>query len=230
MVAKTIINRQVAPIMLKDVFQNFKKEIFLSMHCIKVGKITKFNKTKKTAEVQIMLKRVLPDNSIKDYPQLLSCPVMTLQGNGGSIQFPIVAGDDCIVLFSDRSIDTWLNNGTAAAPTSSRAHDLTDAIAIVGLNSYQSSLPAYTDDVVLTVPSGQNFIVNGVSAEAHILGDQKLALLSDVTQLRADLNTFITTIYNLHMHPTAAVGAPSAPTVTGSSPTAPVGTNFLKGS
>lgn len=33
--------------------------------------------------------------------------------------------------------------------------------------------------------------------------------------LRDDFNTFVNTTYNLHQHPTAGVGAPSPPTVTG---------------
>jgi hypothetical protein len=34
-------------------------------------------------------------------------------------------------------------------------------------------------------------------------------------QLRDDFNDFVNTTYNLHQHPTAATGAPSNPTVTG---------------
>ena len=48
---------------------------------------------------------------------------------------PIAVGDDCIVLFSDRSIDTWLFNGIEALPSNSRAHDLADGIALVGIRS-----------------------------------------------------------------------------------------------
>lgn len=49
---------------------------------------------------------------------------------------------------------------------------------------------------------------------------QFTALKSAFDTLKQDLNTFITVKYNLHMHPTAAVGAPSAPTVTGTATTA----------
>jgi hypothetical protein len=34
-------------------------------------------------------------------------------------------------------------------------------------------------------------------------------------ELKNDFNTFVNTTYNTHMHPTAGVGAPSPPTVTG---------------
>jgi hypothetical protein len=41
-------------------------------------------------------------------------------------------------------------------------------------------------------------------------------------QLRDDFNDFVNTTYNLHQHPTAAVGPPSVPTVTGTPSTADI--------
>lgn len=41
-------------------------------------------------------------------------------------------------------------------------------------------------------------------------------------QLKDDFDNFVTLTYNVHQHPTAAVGAPSNPSVTGSSSTADV--------
>lgn len=84
-------------------------------------------------------------------------------------------------------------------------------------------------NVNIIQPSGSKFIVNG-SDSAEILGNESLALKSDIQQLRDELNTFITTVYNLHMHPTAVSGSPSIPTVTGSSPSTPQGTTKLLGS
>jgi hypothetical protein len=40
-------------------------------------------------------------------------------------------------------------------------------------------------------------------------------LESAFNQLRDDFNNFVNTTYNLHQHPTAAVGPPSVPTLTG---------------
>lgn len=41
-------------------------------------------------------------------------------------------------------------------------------------------------------------------------------------QLKSDFNTFVTTIYNLHNHPTAPTGPVSVPSVTGSSTSASI--------
>jgi hypothetical protein len=106
-------------------------------------------------------------------------------------------------------------------------------------NSTRLSIQDYTSGVKIIIdsvgsleivqPSGSTFKVTG-SDSAEVLGSESLALKSDVQQLRDDLNTFISNIYNTHMHPTAGTGSPSLPTATGSSPSSPQGTSKLKGS
>lgn len=49
---------------------------------------------------------------------------------------------------------------------------------------------------------------------------QYTALKSAFDQFKSDFDNFVTITYNTHMHPTAAVGAPSVPTVTGLTSTA----------
>lgn len=171
---KTVIDPTLA-----DVLVNFKQDVFATMNCIKIGKITAFDGTKRTAQIQILFKRVLPGGSTQSLPLLVDCPVLTPQGGGGALQFPIKAGDQCLVLFSDRRIDEWLQNGAEAAPGDGRMHDLSDGIAIVGLNALNSSLPAYpTDKVVLSyqgsrfelTSTGWNFVGDG-GAEIDLVGE-----------------------------------------------------------
>lgn len=142
---KPNVNTVMDPELL-DALTQLKLDIFRSMHCVKVGQIQSFDGNKKTAKVQVLFKRVLVNGVIGDYPVLVDCPVVTLQGGGGSIQFPIVAGDNCLLFFADRNIDAWFKNGTAAAPFDARCHDISDGFALVGVNSLASSLEAYDDN------------------------------------------------------------------------------------
>jgi hypothetical protein len=73
----------------------------------------------------------------------------------------------------------------------------------------------------------KKMVVNAAAAE--MCGTLALALFSEIQTLATEMNTFITTVYNLHMHPTAGTGPPSAPTLPGTAPTTPVGTTKLKG-
>lgn len=68
-------------------------------------------------------------------PLLLDVPVLFPNGGGYTLTFPIQAGDEALVVFSSRCIDSWWSLGTVSNPTELRAHDLSDGIAIVGLRS-----------------------------------------------------------------------------------------------
>lgn len=135
---------------LKNLFESSKLDIFQTMNCVKIGTIVSFDAVKRTAEVQISFKRSLnmplkDGTKVQSYPLLMDCPVVSMQGGGGALTFPIEAGDECLVLFSDSNIDAWFDNGGEAVPLDGRRHDLSDGIAIVGLNSKANAIdPAVT--------------------------------------------------------------------------------------
>lgn len=139
----TLDNKPIPDPTLSDVLTVAQQDAALALNCVKIGRIESFNGTKKTATIQILFTRVLPDDSIQSYPILVDCPVFTLQGGGGGIQFPIVPGDQCIILFADRNIDAWFTTGNEQPPLTPRTHDLSDGIAIVGLNSLASPFSNY---------------------------------------------------------------------------------------
>ena len=81
-----------------------------------------------------MQRRVNNQGHVADYPLLLDCPVVVLQGGGAYIDLPIAEGDYCLVLFNDRNIDTWWDTGNVVVPRNRRKHSLSDGIALVGIN------------------------------------------------------------------------------------------------
>lgn len=68
-------------------------------------------------------------------PLLLDVPVLFPNGGGYTLTFPIAEGDEALVVFSSRCIDSWWSLGTVSNPTELRSHDLSDGMAIVGLRS-----------------------------------------------------------------------------------------------
>lgn len=129
-----------------EALQMLKRDIFISLNAVKIGQISSFNPAKKTAEIQVLFKGVKADGTVFSNPQLVDCPVFTPQGGGGFLEMPIAAGDQCIVLFSDRNLDNWFMSGNASDPADSRCHDLSDGIALVGVNSLTSALEAYSSN------------------------------------------------------------------------------------
>ncbi len=181
MTAKLNINSLLDPQLL-DALQNLKLDITRTLNCVKIGSIQRFDGTTKTAQIQILFKRVLNDGSIADYPVLVDCPVFTLQGGGGAIQFPIAPGDNCILLFSDRNIDAWFQNGSAAAPFDARCHDLSDGIALVGINSIDSSLDGYQANIARIFYDG---------AQVAVTAGGLVKISNQLTTLLALLNGLI---------------------------------------
>lgn len=137
---------------LIEALQALKSDVFKNLYCHVPGRIESFDGSKKTAAVQLLFATQLPDGTIVNYPILVDCPVFTPQGGGGAFQAPIAAGDPCLVVFADRNIDAWFQNGSVAVPFDQvggqpgRMHDLSDGMAFVGFNSLADALPAYSLD------------------------------------------------------------------------------------
>jgi hypothetical protein len=173
----TIKNQPILEPKITDALQALRTDIFRSLNCVKIGKIVAFNVTKKTADVQVNFKRMLPDGTLKSYPLLRDCPVFTLQGGGASIRFPITAGDQCLLVFSDRNIDAWFTTGGEGVPYDARFHDLSDGIALVGLDSLTSTLAAYkTDEAVMDYLGAQFSLKGGKLAVANVTTDLLTAI------------------------------------------------------
>lgn len=71
-------------------------------------------------------------NESSDLPLLVDVPVIFPRGGGCTLTFPVKESDECLLIFSDRCIDFWWQNGGVQEPVDPRQHDLSDAFAIVG--------------------------------------------------------------------------------------------------
>ena len=97
--------------------------------------------------------------TFKDLPVLQDCPVIFPRGGGYSLTFPIKEGDECMVLFSARSIDEFITQGKAAPAYDLRMTDLSDGVVFVGFMSQKKPLKNIsTNSVQLRSDDGKNFI------------------------------------------------------------------------
>lgn len=103
------------------------------------GIVQSFDPDTVTAVVQPAIKGYEPDsNGVSQsttLPLLVDVPVVFPRGGGCTLTFPVKAGDECLVIFSDRCIDFWWQNGGVQEPVDDRVHDLSDAFCIVGPQS-----------------------------------------------------------------------------------------------
>lgn len=121
-----------------DVLEELKADIFATLNCVQIGRIEKVNDNQ-TVEILIQVKRRVPTGTI-NYPILVDCPYVVIQGGGAYLDMPIAVGDYCLVLFNDRNIDIWWSSANVKEPETKRKHSLSDGIALVGLNPQTGTL------------------------------------------------------------------------------------------
>lgn len=94
-------------------------------------------------------------------PICVDCPVMFPAGGGFSLTFPLAAGDEGLLVFSSRCIDSWWQNGGVQNQLDLRMHDLSDGFFIPGAFSQPrlADVPAAsTDSVRLTANDGETYV------------------------------------------------------------------------
>lgn len=129
------------------------------LHTFLPGIIASFDPDTQTASVQPAIKRIFTEKGAVNLPLCVDVPVAFPGGGDFFLTFPVQPGDECILLFSERAIDNWHVSGGTQAPAEYRMHDLSDGIAIVGLNSQPRKIPSFnSDDTELRSRDGQTHI------------------------------------------------------------------------
>ena len=68
-------------------------------------------------------------------PMLVDVPIIYPSGGGYTLTFPITPGDEALVIFASRCIDSWWQLGGVQVQAELRMHSLSDGFAIVGPRS-----------------------------------------------------------------------------------------------
>ena len=128
---------------------NAFKSIFASqmhgVHTMLPGKVTEFNATTQRATIALGPAPVMVDGTVNPYPPIIDVPIQYQRFGGYVLAMPVTAGDSVAVFFSERSLDTWLRNGTPGeAPAETRFFNLADAFAVPGLYPSAAALDATT--------------------------------------------------------------------------------------
>lgn len=129
------------------------------IRCALPGIIQSFDAATQTATVQPAIKmKVNLGDGVKqlDLPVIFNVPVVIpyAQTAGLLLTLPIKPGDECLLIFADRSIDNFTQAGgmqptvsTASEDTTTpRSHSLADAICIPGIISNPQAVPDYNEE------------------------------------------------------------------------------------
>lgn len=209
---------------IQNLTANIKKGVqnyALDLHTAMPGIIESFDAVKQTASVQPAVRRIFKRTDGEDVflvpealPLLINVPVQFPRGGGFSLTFPVTKGDECLLVFCERSIDNWHQYGGLRDPAGKRFHHLSDATAFVGLSSVPNKVPDYStantelkkdDDSVRVslTPNGQLILkaATQVTIEAPdtvVTGNFQVQGETDLTEtVRSDG----TNISSTHTHP-----------------------------
>lgn len=165
-----------------------------------------------TIEAQPTIQRKI-SGELVNIPLLVDVPLRYQKTSKFSITFPVDIGDHVMIIFSERSIDTWLLSGEIQAPGDIRKHSLSDGFAIPMMYPNTDEVPDFdSTNLQIKTASGSGVTLTpGGDIELNGNSDWAVAY----TDLKTAFDQFVTD-YNSHTHTSASPGsptsAPAAPT------------------
>lgn len=209
------------------------------------GIVSSFDAAKQTCEVQlaIQIKKTSPvDGSFEwiTIRPIVDCPVFFPSGGGCTLTFPLVAGDECLVIFSSRCIDAWWQSGGVQNQPILRMHDISDGFVFAGVRSQPRKFNVSTSSAQLRTDDGNayieinptshdvnvqtsgnvniscvNAVVNSTNSAVNATGiatikSPSIILKNAGTLLKKLVNDTFLTLFDNHTHTTTLAGYPTS--------------------
>jgi hypothetical protein len=171
----------------------------LELHTALPGRIESYDGSTQKANIKPLVKQAYTDEEdtrrVASIPVIPSVPVLFPGGGGYRVTFPVAAGDFCLLVVSESSMDRWLSgSGGEVDPEIDQHHALQDAVAIVGIKPFGapwSSAP--TDEATIGKDDGvQIHMESGTITIGDKAGSEFIALASKVATELAALSAVFT--------------------------------------
>lgn len=186
---------------IKSHLDSLQSQIFTTLPAI-VTDVSNLE-SEQTISVRPTIDILHSDGQVNECPQIFNVPVIFPSAGGGILSFPVQVGDNVLVQFSMRNLENWLEgDGGSVVENTMRSHDLSDAIALVGLTTKANTLSPSPKDVVLKFKDNSVTLFDDGNVEVvtkskiEIKNDQEelIALLSELIQTVSEITT--NTIYS----------------------------------
>lgn len=117
-----------------QIYENLINEAMFRTRCCIPCIVQSYNSANNTVECQPAIReRIINEDGTIQYvqlPLLINVPVVFPGSANFDIKFPLSKNDECLVFFSDLSIDNFWQKGSVQNPVEVRRHDLSDGMAI----------------------------------------------------------------------------------------------------
>lgn len=122
------------------------------------GYVLKFDPSTQLAELQISIERVDLNGNSEKWSPIIQCPVH-FAGGKFVLEHQIDIGDEGLIIFSQRCIDAWVDQGGVAPQSRVQYHDMNDAMFIPGVRSQPKKITNFENNgIKLRNEDGSNFI------------------------------------------------------------------------
>lgn len=173
-----------------QLYENIIKKVNFNLRCCIPGVIQQYDPKTNTASIQPAIREeiVNEDNTVQymNLPILVNVPIIFPSCSIGSIKMLLKQRDECLVLFSDLSIDNFWKYANVQNPIEVRRHDLSDGIAIPCVLSQPNTKPFNGTGMEITSEDSKISITkDGITfsdKNGTITLEQMIKLLSHVHQ------------------------------------------------
>lgn len=108
-------------------------------------------------------------------PLLVDVPIVWPRAGGFALTFPIKQGDEVLVVFASRCIDSWWQSGGIGQAAEVRMHDLSDGFAILAPTSQPKKLSNVSgNNVQLRDESGTTFVEITPDGKARVVAASQI--------------------------------------------------------
>ena len=171
-----------------------------NVHTSMPGRVESYDRTKRTGSVKPMLKICDSSGTQIELPVIPDVPFAIYGTASASVVLPVSAGDYVLMIFSERAIGRFMQNGQQSVTSFEHTFSLGDAIALPGIFPGGSSIPSTGANDITIINNGGKVVLNAS-------GDIELGT-GTLSKLVTDA---FSTLYNAHTHNCATPGSPSGP-------------------
>ena len=183
---------------LSEALQHVYDELSASLCVMLPGTVERYDAAEQKAAVLPSIRRRYTDGEEQDRPVIEDVPVVWPRGGSASLTMPLKRGDGVMLLFSDRSLDRWLDRGGVVTPDDRRKHSESDAVAVPGLWSF-ADVPGDASDDGAVLRNG--------SGRLRIDDRGRVALGNDIEELLGLIGEFMEQV-------AAGIAVPGSPLTT----------------
>jgi hypothetical protein len=145
-------------------------------------------------------------------PLLTDVPVMFVGGGGLVMTFPVAQGDEALIIFAQRCIDTWWKSGGYNnVPAELRMHSWSDGFALIGPRSQARKLAGGINMSAAELRNDAGTVKLQIAADGSAVTVVAPSIKLGSGALQKLLNDAFLQWANAHVHTSAAPGSPTTP-------------------